>query len=1228
MLNVLGSPPMRSRTTLVAIVLAAASCRSEQPQSQPQRLRVVEATIAGLQEAITSGKATCRDVVQAHLDRIQAYDETTGLGAITVVNPRALDRADEIDRALTSGDEVGPLFCAPLLVKDNFDTHDLPTTGGSIALEGSLPPDDAFMVRKLREADAIVIAKTNMAEWAFSPRQTVSSSYGTTANAYALDRVPAGSSGGTASGVAASLGVGGLGSDTGNSIRGPSSHLALFGIRSTIGLTSRDGVIPLSFDRDIAGPMTRTVEDGARIFDVVAGYDPADPYTEAGRDARKEDYTSFLNADGLEGARLGVLRRLVDAEDIDPEVEALFEQALEDLRAAGAEIVDPVRVPDMETHLDEDDHYCQRFRYDMHVYLQSLGDDPPLIDVAEAYAAGQYSEYVEKRLSRLAEGPVDVHPKDWDPPCPDFADHPTRQAYLRDVTAAMDDADVDGLLYPTWTHPPAHLDRAIEEYRGDNSQRVAPATGLPAVTVPMGYTYGSLPAGLQILGRAFSEGRLIELAYAYEQATHHRRPPEGFPELLSPASTRAGRRAPSPSTAAGVDWPVYLGDKAATHYSTLDQINRDNVSELEVAWTFDTGDEGEFQSNGLIIDGVLYTAAPSRKVFALNAATGEKKWVFDPASVRSGLPGRRQRGVVYWADGDDRRILTGAGTHLYALDAENGELVEGFGENGSIHLGQGVDTYGQPGPPRVVINTPGVIYQDLYIVGGLTSGPGTIRAYDVRSGEMRWIFYTIPRPGEPGHDTWPPDAYKTTGGASNWSGLALDEERGIVYAPTETAEPDFWGGDRHGANLFANTLVALDAGTGRRLWHHQLVHHDLLDKDLPTPPVLLTVQHEGVRIDAVAQGTKNGLLFVFDRVTGEPLWPIQEVAVPQTNLPGEQTWPTQPVPAKPPPLMRQIYTADDVSNVSPQAHETTSLRYQQVGSFGAFPAPSLDETIIFPGFDGGMEWGGAAADPEGIYYANINEIPWIYQMVPTRNDDGTRVSMGRRTYTIHCSYCHGPDLEAPPGTDFPSLVDLAERQNDAEVAQVVEQGKGRMPPFEHLREGQRRAVVDYLLGREKPASEYEERRHGLRPPRRHDPPYVFAGFRRWLDDEGYPAIKPPWGTLCAVDLNTGEIKWQVPLGEYPELTARGLPPTGTENYGGPVVTASGLVFIGATADETFRAFDKDDGRILWQASLPFSGNATPSTYMIDGRQYVVISAGGGKTGRPAGGRIVAFALPD
>lgn len=494
----------------------------------PEPMDVVEATIADIQTALVDGRTTCRLVVQAYLNRIGTYDKPEGLNAITVINPDALTRVDEIDQALEHEGDLGPLFCAPILVKDNYDTHDLPTTGGSIALRNSLPPDDAFMVRKLREADAIVLAKTNMAEWAFSPRQTVSSSFGTTANAYALDRVPAGSSGGTASGVAANFGVAGMGTDTGNSIRGPAAHLSLFGIRSTIGLTSRDGVIPLAFDRDIAGPLTRTVEDGVRLFNVVAGYDPADPYTEDGRDNKEDDYLAFLDPTGLQGARIGVLRALVDTEDADTNVIAVFEAALEDMRRMGAEVVDPLVIPTLNDHLNARNS-CRRFRYDMHVYLESLGDRAPLRDVMEVLETGQYSPYIESRLQSWGRGPADVPPEQLDPSCAPYLEHPGRQAYKNDVVAAMDAAGVQAIVYPTWTNPPAHLDRAEEEYRGDNSQLVAPATGLPAVTVPMGYSYGRFPAGLQILGRPYDEGVLFRLAYAYEQGTHHRRPPPGFP---------------------------------------------------------------------------------------------------------------------------------------------------------------------------------------------------------------------------------------------------------------------------------------------------------------------------------------------------------------------------------------------------------------------------------------------------------------------------------------------------------------------------------------------------------------------------------------------------------------------------------------------------------------------------------------------------------------------------
>ncbi len=496
---------------------------------------VVEATIHSLQSAILEKHLTCGQAVSAYLQRIDTYDKPKNLNAITVINENALARADEIDAALSRGEYPGPLFCAPILVKDNFDTHDLPTTGGSIALKDHLPKDDAFMVRKARDAGAIVIAKTNMAEWAFSPRQTVSSSYGVTANAYALDHVPAGSSGGTASGVAASFGVAGLGSDTGNSIRGPASHLALFGIRSTIGLTSRDGVIPLAFDRDIAGPLTRTVEDGARIFNVIAGYDPNDPYTADGIASKESDYLAFLNTDGLKGARIGVLRALSAVETADAEVMTVYEQAIVDLKRAGATIIDPFEIPTLQAHLTNDDSYfCARFRYDMAEYLKERGADTPIHDVIEVLESDQYTKddpLVKGGLEFFRDFPADVHPADWEESCPDFFHHPGRQSYRNDVVVAMDAMNVDAIIYPSWNNPPAAIDKGNEDYAGDNSQLVAPATGLPAVTVPMGYTYDNLPAGLQILGRPYSEGNLIKFAYAYEQATKHRHPPEGFPPM-------------------------------------------------------------------------------------------------------------------------------------------------------------------------------------------------------------------------------------------------------------------------------------------------------------------------------------------------------------------------------------------------------------------------------------------------------------------------------------------------------------------------------------------------------------------------------------------------------------------------------------------------------------------------------------------------------------------------
>lgn len=669
-----------------------------------------------------------------------------------------------------------------------------------------------------------------------------------------------------------------------------------------------------------------------------------------------------------------------------------------------------------------------------------------------------------------------------------------------------------------------------------------------------------------------------------------------------------------------VDWPSYLGSKERNLYSSLHQITRENVGKLKVAWTYDTGNRAEYQANNLIVGGVLYTPTATRAVIAINAATGEELWKWDPANEHTGPGSPRQRGLVYWQNetGGDQRLLTAVNGFLFAIDPKTGETIRGFGEKGSINLGSG-------------LNTPGVCYKNLLILGGL-GGKGALRAFDVLTGQQQWIFHFIPRLGEVGYETWPQGSHDTASGVMPWCGQSLDEKRGIVYAATKTAEPDFYGGDRHGSNLFANSIVALNASTGERLWHFQIVHHDLLDKDLPCAPVLLTVTQNGKKIDAVAQGTKHGLLFVFDRVTGEPLWPIEERPVPQSDLIGEQAWPTQPFPTKPPPLMRQSYTVEDASNISAETYQMTVDRIRAAPNFGPFPAPSLNETVMFPGFDGGMEWGGGAADPDGIYYVNVNEMPWLLQMIESRHADGTELGLGEKDYMLYCGVCHGLDLKGNHELKFPSLLEIDKRKTRAEIDQMTRQGRGRMPSYESMPEEKRNAILDYVLGKSIPTDESNDASKGpkqvVRDSKDAKPTYAFGGFRRWLDEEGYPAIKPPWGTLNAVDLNSGELKWKVVLGEYSELTARGVPPTGTENYGGPLVTAGGLIFIGATADETFRAFDKQTGELLWEASLPFGGNASPSTYMVDGKQYVVISAGGGKSGRRLGGTLVAFALSE
>ena len=689
--------------------------------------------------------------------------------------------------------------------------------------------------------------------------------------------------------------------------------------------------------------------------------------------------------------------------------------------------------------------------------------------------------------------------------------------------------------------------------------------------------------------------------------------------------------------AESTDWPFYLGDRGNSHYSPLKQINARNVNRLKVAWTYQSGGarpdgRSQIQCNPLIIDGVLYGTSPELILLALDAAAGTERWRFNP--LRGG--GDHQalgvnRGVVYWSDGEDRRILYTAGQYLHAVNASDGKLISSFGDGGRVDLKQGLGR--EAARLYVIATTPGIVFRDLLILGSRVSegpgpsAPGHIRAYDIRSGKLAWIFHTIPHPGEPGHETWPADAWKFIGGANCWAGMAVDEKRGIVFVPTGSAAFDFWGGNRIGQNLFANCLLALDAATGKHLWHYQFVHHDIWDRDPPAPPNLLRVQRNGKQIDAVAQVTKSGHVFVFNRETGEPLFPIEERIVPMSDLQGESTWPTQPVPLKPAPFARQVFSADEITDISPESRKAVLGQFVKLRPHTPFMPPSREGTIIFPGFDGGAEWGGAAVDPRaGILYVNANEMPWILTMVETKPKDGPMLSSGQQIYGQICATCHGLNRSGDPARAFPSLEKIAEKLKKPDIVQLLNTGRGMMPSVAFLSAEQKEAVAGFLLG-ETPASRATDQ-----PATGNDDvllgePYSHTGYNRWVDTNGYPAVKPPWGTLNAIDLNTGEYVWRAPLGELPELTARGIPPTGVENYGGPVVTAGGIIFIAATKDEMIRAFDQRTGKVLWQSKLPAAGYATPSTYMVNGRQFVVIACGGGKIGTKSGDAYVAFALP-
>lgn len=602
---------------------------------------------------------------------------------------------------------------------------------------------------------------------------------------------------------------------------------------------------------------------------------------------------------------------------------------------------------------------------------------------------------------------------------------------------------------------------------------------------------------------------------------------------VSAASAQAG----------GLDWPAYNGGPGAEHYSAARQITPRNVHRLEVAWEFDPADADKrlgnlgsvLQTNPLQVGRRLYLVSAGRSVFSLDAMTGRELWRFTPPSRSFPAGGHKIaiRGLSHWSDGSEERIFVIIQGYLHCLRADSGAPCADFGRSGEVDLREGL---GRP-LNQVFINasSPGAIYRDLLIVGSNGFGPGDIRAYDVRSGRIVWTFHTVPRPGEAGHDSWPAGAWEHINGANNWVGMTLDIERGVLFAPIASAKDaagGFYGGGRPGDNLHASSIVALDAATGTLKWSRQLVRHDIWDYDSGPQPTLVQVKWHGVLRDAIAQPTKMGFLFLLDRETGEPLQPMTTVAAPRSDVPGEVTAPTQFLPAWPEPFTRRLISEADLTQRTPAANAAAVARFRQLRHGGPFEPPSLQGTLVFPGFGGGAAWGGAAYDPNTRYlYINSNEVAWIARLKELKAQDGV------------------------------------------------------------------------------PSS------------------YTLAQFSRFLDPDGYPAIAPPWGRLSAIDLNTGKYAWQIPFGEYPELKDQG-DPTGSENYGGAVVTASGLLFIGSSIwDNQFRAYESRTGRLLWSATLPAAANATPAVYELDGRQFVVVAAGGGKGPREEpGSKYVAFSL--
>jgi quinoprotein glucose dehydrogenase len=710
----------------------------------------------------------------------------------------------------------------------------------------------------------------------------------------------------------------------------------------------------------------------------------------------------------------------------------------------------------------------------------------------------------------------------------------------------------------------------------------------------------------------------------------------------------AGCSHPEPDT----EWRNYGGNKAGNRYSLLSQINRSNVQSLRPAWIYHSagdvgknGNEGqasgqEIQCQPIVVHGLLYGLDPALKLFALDAATGKERWKFDPFSE---LTPRytRSRGMTYWEDGKDRRIFFTAGSGLYALDAATGKPIPGFAEAGRLSLHTGLGINHDVANLYVAATSPAIIYRNILIIGSAVSeagnaAPGYVRGFDVRTGKLLWTFHTIPQPGEPGYETWPQDAYQWAGGANNWGGMALDEKRGLVYFGTGSPSSDFYGGGRAGSNLYANCILALQAQTGKLKWYYQTIHHDLWDRDIPCPPNLTSIVRNGKKEDVLVQSTKDGLVYVLDRDDGHSVFPVEEKPVPTAGLPGEHPWPVQKFPLKPAQLCNQFMTDSEITNISQEAHDYVERIFSGTDHGEKFFPPSEKGTVLV-GYSGGAEWGGNAVDSSGTFYQNSNNAPWLLRMISRKDQqrEVAAISRGNGLYISNCASCHGADRKGN-GQEVPELLHVRTRLPEAEIARVLKTGQGRMPSFQTLPEADRQAVINFLEsdmhGVRRVAAEHREGTKARADQKKPEPvfpyrpPYLSRVWEKLTDSNGYPGIKPPWGTLSAIDLNTGEYKWRVPLGEFPELTKKGIPVTGMESYGGPLATAGGLIFIAGTRDEKIRAFDSHTGEQVWEYRLPAAGFATPITYRLGGIQYIVIAAGGGR-GLKTGGDYVAFALP-